>query len=114
MNKNNNINKTNDAQIQQGDVLLNRVAQLPADCQRRNNRTIALGEHTGHHHTFDEGVAVMDDPNGKVYVVNETDHPVNLTHQEHKPVVAAPGEVYLFGIVREYDYFSKMQRSVRD
>ena len=107
--------KTNPKQIQQGDTLFfNRVDKLPAGCKRRKDRTVALGEHTGHHHTFDEGVAVYDAPDGRVFVVNETDAPKALTHQEHKPTVHAPGVPYEFGQVREKDWFQDMVRAVRD
>lgn len=107
--------KNNPNMIQQGDVLLfSRTNKLPAGCKRRESRTIALGEHTGHHHTFDEGVAVLDAPDGRVFVVNETDKPVELTHQEHKPIVAMPGVPYEFGAVREKDWFQDMVRPVMD
>lgn len=106
--------KQNTRQIQQGDCLFNPITAIPSNCKRRNNRTIALGEATGHHHTFNEGVSVMDAPDGRVYVINETDKPVTLTHQEHKPTVFAPGAAYEFGQVREKDWFSEMVRPVID
>lgn len=107
--------KTNEQQIQQGDTLFfNRVAKLPTGCTKRKSRTVALGEATGHHHTFDEGVAVMDAPDGRVFVINETEQPKILTHQEHKPTVFAPGVPYEFGQVREKDWFSEMVRTVID
>lgn len=104
----------NKDQIQQGDVLLLRVTRLPEGCKRRDSRTVALGEHTGHHHTFDDGVAIMDAPDGRVFVVNENDVPTPLTHQEHNPVVAAPKETYAFGLVQEKDWFRDMVAPVRD
>jgi len=107
--------KTNPTQIQQGDTLFfNRTTQLPAGCKKRKSRTIALGEATGHHHTFDEGVAVMDAPDGRVFVINETNEPKTLTHQEHHKTVFAPGVPYEFGQVREKDWFSEMVRTVID
>lgn len=105
----------NQQQIQQGDTLfLHRSDKLPVGCVKRKNRTIALGEATGHHHTFDEGVAVMDAPDGRVFVINETSEPKTLTHQEHHKTVFAPGVIYEFGQVREKDWFTEMVRPVFD
>lgn len=100
--------------IQQGDVLLRRIDRLPNRCKRLDKRTVALGEHTGHHHTFDDGVALLESTDGKIFAVNESDNPVKLTHQEHKPVTVDPGSIYEFGQVREKDWFQDMTRPVRD
>lgn len=106
---------TNQKQIQQGDTLFfNRTNKLPAGCKKRKNRTVALGEATGHHHTFDEGVAVLDAPDGRIFVINETDQPKKLTHEEHNQTIFAPGVPYEFGQVREKDWFSEMVRPVID
>jgi hypothetical protein len=107
--------KQNNNQIQQGDVMLfSRVPKLPNGCVKRKSRTIALGEHTGHHHTFEEGVSVFDAPDGKVFVVNESEEPKQLIHQEHNPCVAAPGIPYEFAPVQEKDWFTAMTRPVMD
>lgn len=106
--------KTNKDHIQQGDVLFRRVPSLPANCKRLDKRTVALGEHTGHHHTFDDGVALMEAPDGRIFAVNESDMEKVLNHQEHKPVTVAPGEVFEFGQVREKNWFTEMVAAVRD
>lgn len=106
--------KTNSEHIQQGDVLFRRVAELPSGCKRLDKRTVALGEHTGHHHTFDDGVALMEAPDKRIFAVNETDEPKQLTHQEHNPVTVNPGDVYEFGQVREKNWFTEMVQAVRD
>ena len=41
-------------QLQQGDVLLRRIDELPKEVKKKNGRTLALGEATGHHHTMRE------------------------------------------------------------
>ena len=99
--------------IQQGDVLLKPVSQIP-ECKRLQTRTLALGEATGHHHTFEPGVCVMEAPTGERYVINETQEPKQLLHQEHDPVTIGAGEMYQFGQVREYDWFQQMERTVQD
>lgn len=105
--------------IQQGDVLLKPVNALPKNCVRLETRTIAHGEISGHHHTFDEGVVLFEKPESKnhrrlVFAVNETDAPVHLRHQEHNMVILAPHQVYQFGQVREKDWFTEMVRPVID
>lgn len=104
----------NKNQIQQGDVLLRIVPVLPAGCKRLTHRTIAVGEATGHHHTFDEGVALMEAPDKTVFAVNESDEPRTLIHQEHGATVLQPGQVAESGQVREKDWFADMVRNVRD
>lgn len=102
--------------IQQGDVLLRRVAALPADCKKLKTKTVAEGEATGHHHTLDlehPDVCLMSAPDGRVFVVNGGEADAVLTHQEHKPVAIPPG-VFEFGQVREKDWFQDMVRAVRD
>lgn len=108
--------KTNMHQIQQGDVLLRKVTALPKGCTRLKTKMLAAGEHTGHHHSFDQhgGVALMEAPDKTVYAVNEGEKTETLTHQEHKIVTLKPGEIAEFGQVREKDWFTDMVRVVRD
>ena len=110
------MNKTNENHIQQGDVLLRIVNALPKGCKRIASRTLALGEQTGHHHSFDAdgGVALMEAPDKRIFVVNEGDTPGTLTHQEHKKITLAPGQIAEFGQVIEKDWFSDMVRPVVD
>lgn len=105
--------KPNNNQLQQGDVLKKRVTSLPANC-KKIGRTVALGEATGHHHSFDDdSVAVMEAPDGVRYAVNSSDTPQQLIHQEHKPVTVDPG-IWQIGQVREKDWFRDMVAPVRD
>lgn len=111
MNKNKN-------QIQQGDVLIF-IQSLPANCKRlkadKRGVVLAEGEHTGHYHGCDEGgLALMEAPNGKRFIVNETDEPRNFVHQEHKPVTIPAHSIAQIGIVREKDWFQDMVRNVID
>lgn len=107
--------KNNKNQIQQGDVLLRRINSLPVGCKKLETLTLAQGEHTGHHHSFDSdgGVALMEAPDKRVFVVNSGDKPAPLTHQEHKPVMVPPG-IHEFGQVCEKNWFTEMVAAVRD
>jgi len=69
---------------------------------------LAHGEHTGHYHeAHGDGVALYED--GTL----EAPHGAQVTHQEHKPVVAWP-ETWQREIVQEYDHFAEEARNVAD
>mgnify|MGYP003634004325 FL=1 len=95
--------------------------------------TVALGEATGHHHRFETattgteitaysnfGWKPSDDPAQCNYVVIKGDGDVNdknavgtLTHEEHNPI-QVPSGYYKIDIVKEFDHFSQLTRSVVD
>lgn len=111
--------KTNKNHIQQGDVNFLKISKLPGNLkpvkQDARGAVVAEGETTGHYHGCDEGgVAILEAPTGERYVINETNEPRTFKHQEHEPVTIEPNGVYRIGIVREYDYWSLMQRRVID
>lgn len=107
------------SQLQQGDVLLNSIDKLPSGLKARakDQRGVVLaeGEVTGHYHAIanEEGVSILDGPNGTMYLVNETAHDVVINHQEHKPISVPPGN-HEIKIVQEHDYLTEMVRPVQD
>ena len=102
-------------QIQHGDVLLRGIDKLPRGAtlvERKGGRLIlAEGEATGHHHAVAEKAATLWEIKGELYL--EALEPVTITHEEHK-TLPIPAGIYQIGRVREYDYFSEMERQVRD
>jgi hypothetical protein len=84
--------------------------EIPSTAKRIPVRPVALGEVTGHHHSFmsnEEGVDVAElvemyeDADGATYVrVLGEPGDVSLVHQEHKAHVIEPGE-YSVTIQRE-------------
>jgi hypothetical protein len=76
--------------------------KIPTTAKRVSLRPVALGEVTGHHHSFMSNVAEVDaadlvemyeGEDGKTYVrVLGEEGNVSLVHQEHKAHVVAPGE----------------------
>ena len=75
---------------------------IPKDAKRIPLRPVALGEVTGHHHSFMSNLAEADiadlvemyeGADGKTYVrvLGETGQ-VSIVHQEHKAHVVPPGE----------------------
>ena len=95
--------------------------------------TVALGEATGHHHRFETattgteitaysniGWKPSNDPAQCNYVVIKGDGDANdknavgtLTHEEHNPI-QVPSGYYKIDIVKEFDHFSQLTRSVVD
>lgn len=102
-------------QLQQGDVILKRVKEIPSDAKevKRKNKSIVLaeGEATGHAHRIMDVEAMFFEKDGKFYLKN--DKPVTLAHEEHKSFVIEPG-IWEVGQVREKDWISGMIRKVMD
>lgn len=77
-------------------------SKIPADAKRVPLRPVALGEVTGHHHSFMSNVEEVDvadrvqmyeGSDGTLYVrVLGEPGEVSLVHQEHKAHVVPPGD----------------------
>jgi len=107
-----------------GDVDIRQIVEIPKVCQKTQTKTVAYGEATGHHHTFNGGqVIVYDAPIGHVMKVgNETIsvtkfvdvlEATKLEHQEHK-AIEIPRGTYAISIEREYNPFAEQSRQVLD
>lgn len=99
---------------QQGDVIIRRELEIPADAIRviRQKRgfVLAEGEATGHAHVIEEEIE-MYEKDGVLYL--KVERPVTVKHEEHKPISLDKG-IYKIGIVREYDPFDEEVRKVAD
>ena len=84
--------------IRHGDVFIILDSGKPDDAPARKDRTLALGEATGHTHTLTAGT-VYGELAGRQWIV--LDEPAELTHQEHETLVIPPG-VHEVRIQREY------------
>jgi hypothetical protein len=106
----------NMTQLQQGDVMLEKVDELPADgkaVQAKNGTyVLAYGEATGHKHALEdvEGIKVVE-KDGLFYVSVEKS--ALLTQEEHGTVMIPEG-VWRVDRVREYDHFAQEARRVND
>jgi hypothetical protein len=107
--------KVNNNQIQHGDVLISKVNKLPDGAQKVSRKkgviVVMDGEVTGHRHTIADKGAVMYEIKEDLYL--KVTEPITITHDEHKPLPIPPG-IYQIGKVREYDYYSEMERKVID
>ena len=97
---------------QQGDVLILKIENIPANAKIKQGKTLAVGEATGHHHTITEGDAELYEHEGTMFLRVNSEN-ATLTHQEHSAVVIPRGD-YKINIVREYDHFSEEARKVQD
>jgi hypothetical protein len=105
-------------QIQQGDVLLQEISSIPSGAKQmpaENRLILARGEKTGHSHVINSNQArlwtLTRDGATELYL--EVKAPVTIVHDEHKPLPIPKG-IYRVGRVKEYDYFSEMEKQIED
>lgn len=105
--------------LQQGDVLIKEVEEIPEGLTFSKTNTLQYGELTGHAHRLHEGEFEIylnpkeqdKDGNGRKYL--RVVRPTELRHEEHRPFIIHPG-IYEIGIVKEYDHFEEIERRVAD
>lgn len=108
--------KTDARWYQQGDVIIEPVADLPAEAKKVEAKprgyVLAEGEVTGHAHVIDR-VADIEfvEKDGMFFIKNKK--PVTVRHEEHKPVTVPAGTWRVRG-VREFDHFAEEARRVID
>jgi hypothetical protein len=98
---------------QQGDVLLRKLDSIPAGKQEsisRKRLVLAHGE-SGHSHVIEDSEAELIKIGERMLL--RLTRSATVVHEEHKPITLSPG-VWEIGRVREYDWFSKMERQVID
>lgn len=99
---------------QQGDVLLRKLNDLPEGAAKTLGKlrcTLAEGEHTGHSHVVEDDEAELIQIGERILL--RLGRAATVTHQEHKPIRLSPG-IWEVGRVKEYDWFSQMERQVVD
>lgn len=109
--ENNNQQQQHTIIFRQGDVILKKLQGInfkKDDLIDIGNKTIALGEITGHHHSFrnQDQVLVFREPNNTdpKYIQVESGQTAVLEHQEHLPLEIPEG-VYTRTIQQEYNPF---------
>lgn len=99
-----------------GDVLLTQIDAIPKGAKKSASKTLALGEVTGHHHSFTSGTVQLYEPttakDGVKFVKVESKS-ASLTHQEHLKLDIPQGQ-YKMSIEREYNPMDKVIRQVMD
>ena len=105
-------------QIQQGDVLLQEVTNIPTGATKMPHEgriVVARGEKTGHSHVVasDKAALWTLTRGGDTELYLEVSDQVTITHDEHKPL-PIPAGIYRVGRVKEFDYFAEMERQIED
>ena len=97
--------------FRQGDVLLVRCNGIPRNAKpvgRENGRVVlAHGEATGHHHSFSDGVQLLERGEDRYLMVK--DEVADLEHQEHG-VIPVPKGQYKVIRQRQYDILEGVRR----
>lgn len=106
--------KTKNILHRQGDVLIERIADIPKHVtkQKTNGRIIlAHGEATGHHHSLEADAADWwkDDKTGDQFLAVTT--PTQVVHEEHSPINLSPGK---YRVRRQKEYSPAAIRNVAD
>ena len=96
-------------QYRQGDVLMNEVSELPKGAKKLRHRTVATGEHTGHHHTFKKGTKLYEDEGGTLFA--KVAKPTVLEHQTHPEIIVAPGT---YEYIPQREYSPKGNHNIKD
>lgn len=113
-------------QYRQGDVLIERVAEIPGTAQKQEmSRRVILahGEVTGHHHVLE--TAEMADwwKQGEISTANEKPATLagelflslpecaTVTHAEHATIELPPGN---YRVTRQREYAPEAPRNVQD
>lgn len=97
----------------QGDVLVRRVASIPADAKlqpRTGDIILAHGEVTGHAHRVKERQADMYGGGGGFYLKVAAGG-ATITHEEHATIPLAPGD---YRVLRQREYYPNEIRNVAD
>ncbi len=109
----------NQNQIQQGDILLEKIDRLPAGMKlvkrSQNGAILAESKTTNNrHYILDRGVSLFRADDGSQCVVNENDSDALLQHsKDHKPLRVAPG-VHKVMHVQERDHVAGMTAPALD
>lgn len=106
-------NKNTIKHVQQGDVVLRKLDSIPPGQQTSISKlrcVLAHGE-SGHSHVIEDDEAELIRIGERILLKLERSAVVK--HEEHGPITLEPG-IWEVGRVKEYDWFSKMERQVMD
>lgn len=90
--------------VRQGDVLIRRIATMPAKltplAPEHGRLILARGEATGHHHSIPASAGTLNlDEGGTMYLT--IDQLTSVDHQEHASIPLEPG---VYQVVRQREY----------
>lgn len=103
-------------QLQQGDVLLKSIDQIPrgTTCVERRERgyVVAQGELTGHAHIAEGDISLYE--RDDIFYLAVGPGGGILVHEEHLPVTLPSHSLWEVDRVREYDHFAEEAWRIKD
>jgi hypothetical protein len=95
--------------LRQGDVLLQKVSNLPKGLKLRKDNILVYGETTGHKHALATTELSVYGTEDEMFV--SLDKPTELVHEEHNTIQVDKG---LWKVVRQREYSPSENRRVLD
>lgn len=95
----------------QGDVLIKRIATLPAQVQPLTGTTLAHGEVTGHSHRFQQSNSVQLWGQANQLFLEVKDSTALLVHEEHRAIEIPQG---LYHVWKQREYRPEAYVEVED
>ena len=111
---NNTTVRNQESFIRQGDVLLKRISEIDSKATViPDSKTVALGEATGHHHTFNGQVLLYKTSELEEPKYVEVKQDAVLEHQEHLSIQVPEGK---YEVIKEQEFnpFTKSISRTRD
>jgi hypothetical protein len=102
-------------QARQGDLLIKKISEMPANVKESGDKILALGETTGHKHQLMSS-EILRVGNNKTVQYLEIVEPDKILHEEHAKIDLHPGKFQVTQ-QREFDYqahFEQQGRSFRN
>lgn len=100
--------------LQQGDIILKSIDEIPRKAKKVNKSDkgfiIQHGKVTGHSHRIEDNVELYEHNDTKYL---KTLNPIELKHEEHKPLIIPPGK-YMITRIMQYDPFEAEEQYVAD
>jgi hypothetical protein len=87
-------------QFRQGDVLFERIEDLPEETMPMAGDVLFIGEQSGHAHRL-ESVATAELFEGRAGMFMRVTAPTAVVHEEHRPILFEPG---LYRVWRQREY----------
>lgn len=99
--------------FQQGDVIGRKLAAMPEGPQQKvaSKRLTVMHGEGGHSHVVEDDEAELIRIGSRLLL--KIEKVATIKHDEHKPITLSPG-IWEVGQVREFDWFSRMERQVVD
>lgn len=98
----------------QGDIVLIVVGKLPEDAKPTENRVVAYGESTGHHHIVTGDALGWETDDAWYYQAIGNDVRMHHVGDDHEDIEIAPGLIFRVPKLSQVEYDGRNERRVMD